>query len=393
MERVVVSGAGLSGARAVEELRLQGYTGRITLVGAEQHLPYDRPPLSKRVLTAVDMPTVTLPQDLGDAELLLGRRATGLRPGVLETDAGDVECDALIVATGSDPVRLPGAGSQHALRTIEDAQALRAALVPGARIVIVGASWIGAEVAGSARELGCTVTCIEAGPAPLHIALGAEVGSRTLDWWEGIDLRLGTGVASIDDGGLTLSDGTWIDADHVLVGVGVRPAVGWLEGSGVTLDRGVLVDERLLAELPEGHPWSGRLAVVGDAAAWPSRRYGTRMRVEHWDDALHGPATAVAALLGSTEVFHDPVPYFWSDQLGHKLQYVGHHAAGDRQVHRDGDGFWGVGWLRGDGSLGAFLAVDKPRDMIQARKLIEAATPIDAARLADPGTAIKDLIG
>jgi 3-phenylpropionate/trans-cinnamate dioxygenase ferredoxin reductase subunit len=392
MEHVVVSGAGLSGSRSVEELRRQGFTGRVTLLGAESHPPYDRPPLSKAMLTADDRPDISFQHDLGDVELLLGRRATGLRPGVLETDHGDLECDGLIVATGSDPVRLPGDGPQHALRTVDDARALRAALVPKARVVVVGASWIGAEVAGAALSHGCTVTCIEAGPAPLHLALGAETGARTVEWWDGIDLRLGTGVGSIDDGGITLADGTWVDADVVLVGVGVRPAVGWLEGSGVTLDRGVLVDEHLLAELPADHPWSGRLAVVGDASAWPSTRYGVRMRVEHWDDALSGPTTAVAALLGDATAVHDPVPYFWSDQLGHKLQYVGHHGSEDTLVRRDSDGFWGVGWVRPDGRLGAYLAVDKPRDMIQARKLIEAGTVVDPERLADPDTAIKDLV-
>jgi NADPH-dependent 2,4-dienoyl-CoA reductase/sulfur reductase-like enzyme len=392
MRSVVVVGAGLAGARTVEELRTRGFGGEVTLVGAEPWAPYDRPPLSKAVLLDEPAPDTTLGHDLTGAEVLLGRRATGLRPGAVETDAGDVAADAVVIATGADPVRLPGDGPQHALRTVDDARRLRGSLQPGARIAVVGASWIGAEVAGAARAAGCKVTCVELGEAPLHMALGVDVGARTVSWWDGIDLRLGVGVTSVDEGGLSLQDGSFLDADLVLVGIGVRAATGWLEGSGVPLDRGVLVDERLMVELPVDHPWAGRLAAVGDVAAWRSARYGARLRVQHWDDALHGPTTAAAALLGDTDVRHDPVPYFWSDQLGHRMQYVGHHADGDRQVVREGEDAWGVAWVRPDGTLAAFLSVDRPRDLAQARRLATTGVPVDPDRLADPGVALKDCI-
>ncbi|HMA47977.1 MAG TPA: NAD(P)/FAD-dependent oxidoreductase, partial [Frankiaceae bacterium] len=238
MERVVVVGAGLAGARACEELRRQGYAGRLTLVGAEPHPPYDRPPLSKALLRG-ETDDTTLPVDLTGVQVLLGRRASGLRPGRLETDGGVLDWDGLVLATGAHPVRLPGDGPQRVLRTVDDARALRAALRPGARVAIVGAGWIGAEVATAAAGAGCAVTVVEAGPAPLAQALGEQVGAWSARWYEqaGVELRTGTGVAAVTGDGLALADGTWLAADVVLVGVGVRPATGWLEGSGLALDR------------------------------------------------------------------------------------------------------------------------------------------------------------
>ncbi|WP_242422878.1 FAD-dependent oxidoreductase, partial [Frankia torreyi] len=177
MDRIVIVGAGLAGGRAAVELRAQGFTGSIVLLGAEEHPPYDRPPLSKGVLSGRTEET-TLPLDLGGVEVQLGRRATGLRPGVVETDAGPVAYDGLVLATGAAPVTLPGDGPQRVLRTIDDARALRDALKPGVRLVVVGAGWIGAEVATIAAKIGAEVTVIEAAASPLQVALGGEVGGQ-----------------------------------------------------------------------------------------------------------------------------------------------------------------------------------------------------------------------
>jgi 3-phenylpropionate/trans-cinnamate dioxygenase ferredoxin reductase component len=384
VDSVVVVGAGLAGSRACEELRAQGFTGSVTLVGAEPHLPYDRPPLSKEVLAGdLDHTVLDVPWDRLDVDVRLGVAATGLAPGVLTTTAGDLPWDGLVLATGARAVTLPGAGT--VLRTVDDALRLRAALVPGARVVVVGAGWIGAEVATAAAARGCRVTVVDAGPSPLCLALGEEVGRLTVPWYaaHGVDLLLSTGVQAVEPDGVVLADGSLLPADAVVVGIGARPDVDWLEGSGLGLDRGVAVDRHLRAS------WEGVVA-VGDCAAWESLRYGTRLRVEHWDDALTAPATAVANLLGGSAV-HDPVPYFWSQQLGHSLQHTGHAEGADAVVHRGEPGAaggWATAWLRGD-RLVALLGVDRPRDVVQARKRIASGDPVDPEALADPGVPVK----
>lgn len=390
MERVIVVGAGLAGGRACQELRSHGYTGAVTLVGAEPHLPYDRPPLSKKVL-AGDLDDTTFPMDLAGVEVLRDRRATGLRPGVLETDAGPLDFDGLVLATGADPVRLPGAGPQHVLRTIDDARRLRERLRPGARVAIVGAGWIGAEVATAAAAAGARTVVVEAGGAPLAVALGTEVGRFAEPWYAaaGIELRLGTAVSEVTPTGLALADGEHLDADTVVVGVGVRPAVGWLEGSGVKLDRGVVTDEYLAVSWPGS---ATPVVAVGDCAAWWSTRFGARLRVEHWDNAQHAPAVAAATLLGAPELY-DPVPYVWSDQFGRMLQYAGHRPAQATMVWRgDPEGEkWAVGWFDDGGRLRAAFAVKRPADIVGARNLIKGGLPVDADRFADPTVRLRDL--
>jgi NADPH-dependent 2,4-dienoyl-CoA reductase/sulfur reductase-like enzyme len=383
VDRVVVVGAGLAGLQTVAALRGQGYGGRLTLIGAEPHHPYDRPPLSKAVLMGEsDDSTLDADWAAWDVELRLGCTATGLRDGVVDTDAGEVPWDRLVVATGSSPVRLAGADHAMTLRTVEDARHLRSRLHAGARLVIVGAGWIGAEVATAAVRAGALVTVVEALPAPLAGALPVEVGVRMRPWWGEVDLRLGAAVESVDPGGVHLRGGERLAAETVLVGVGVRPRSDWLRDSGVTLtDRGaVAVDSALRTSM--ANVWA-----VGDLAAWTSRRYGTRMHVEHWDNALHAPAVAAAGILGA-EATWDPVPYFWSEQWGRMVQYAGHHPAGDRLVWREAGEQWAAFWLTGD-RLVAALTVDRPRDLVQARKLMERDTPVDAGLLADPGVAVK----
>lgn len=368
MERIVVAGGGLAAARTCEKLRSKGFDGAITLIGAEAHLPYDRPPLTKAALTGELETTLRVNFEHLAIDRRLGTRATGLSTAerVVHTSAGPLDYDALVIATGASPIRLPGAEHQYTVRTRDDADALRARLDPRVRVVLVGASWISAEVATAALRLGCSVTCVEAMPVPLHAALGMEIGKQLLPWWSEVDLQLGTGVAQVTGNGLQLSDGTRVDADVVVSGVGVRPETAWLDGSGLDVDRGVLVDEHLRASAPDVY-------AVGDAAARWSPRWHSRLRVEHWDEARSAPATVAGAILGeASPPVHDPVPYFWSDQFGHKLQYVGHHGPDDTAYIRDDATGWSVAWLHPDGALTAHLSVDNPKLMVKARAAIDA---------------------
>ncbi len=384
--RIVVVGAGLAGLRTVEELRAVGYQGSLTLVGAEARMPYDRPPLTKKVMTG-EVDDTTLRLDLGplNADVRLGETATGLAGQLLSTDRGEHAFDRLVLATGARPVMLPGPGPQRLLRTIDDALALRTALVPGVRLAIVGAGWIGAELATTATARGCRVTVVEAAGTPLAAAVGPQVGALTAGWYgaAGVDLRLGTAVASVQDGGLALADGGGLAADEIVTAVGVRPDVGWLAGSGLALDNGVAVDDALRASVPG-------VFAVGDCAAFWSRRYQRRLRTEHWDGALRGPAALARVLLAGTGSY-DPVPYFWSEQFGRMVQYAGFHGGADRMVLRGNPAArrWAACWLAGP-RLVALLTVSSPRDLVQGRRMIEAGTEVDAARLADPEVAIRD---
>jgi 3-phenylpropionate/trans-cinnamate dioxygenase ferredoxin reductase component len=386
--RIVVVGGGLAGLRTVEELRAREYAGQVTLVGAETRPPYDRPPLSKRLM-AGELADTTLREDLATLgmQLRLGETATGLSPGVLRTDRGEHRFDRLVLATGAAPVALPGSGRQWFLRTLDDALALRARLRPGLRLAIVGAGWIGAELATAAAARGARVTVLEAAAAPLAGAVGAEVGALTAGWYQeaGVELRLGQPVESVEPGGLALPGGGWLAADEVVAAVGVRPEVGWLEGSGIMVDRGVATDEQLRTSVPG-------VFAVGDCAAFWSLRYRRRLRFEHWDVALQAPAVVAANLLGGTDTY-DPVPYFWSEQFGRMIQYVGFHGGADRMMLRGDPAArqWSVCWLAGD-RLVALLAVNAPRDQIQARRVIQAAAEVDVARLGDPATPVRDAV-
>lgn len=386
VNQVVVVGAGLAGVRTVEVLRGRGHTGRITLIGQERHRPYDRPPLSKAVLKGeADTSFVDTDLDALGVDFLPGVGAKSLRAGVVETTEGEIAYDGLVIATGADPIRLPGDGLQHVLRTLDDAHELRAVLVPGARVTIIGAGWIGAEVATAARRAGCAVTVVESAPTPLATAVGTEIGARTRHWYDGIDLRLNTMVDSVDEGGVRLVGGEFVESHVVVTGIGVRPAVEWLAGADIDLHNGVVTDEHLRTSLPG-------VVAVGDCAAWWSRRWGTRLRVEHWDTALNAPEVAAASLLGE-EAVYDPVPYFWSEQFGHMMQYTGHHPAGERLIYRgDPEGKWSAVWLTADDVVAAVLAVDRPRDYVQGRRIIASGGRLDAERLVDPEVPLRDCV-
>jgi 3-phenylpropionate/trans-cinnamate dioxygenase ferredoxin reductase component len=381
-----VAGAGLAGLRTAEELRARGFAGQITLIGAEPRPPYDRPPLSKKFLTERDLdPSLKADFAALGVDFRPHEAATGLGDeAALITNRGTYPFDHLVLATGALPVALRGEGRQRFLRTHDDALALRDMLRPGLRLAIVGAGWIGAELATAAVAHGSQVTVVEAGPAPLAAAIGAPAGAQTARWYAaaGVDLRVATAVEAVQPGGLALADGGWIAADEIVTAVGVRPATGWLEGSGVRLENGVAVDACLRSSRPGVY-------AAGDCAAFESRRFGRRLRFEHWDVALHTPEVVAANVLGGDEAY-DPVPYFWSEQFGRMMQYVGYHGDAESLLWRGdpAEPAWAACWLAG-GRLVAMLTVDRPRDMLQARRLIASAAPVDVTRLTDPAVPVK----
>ncbi|MFF8712349.1 NAD(P)/FAD-dependent oxidoreductase [Streptomyces sp. NPDC015184] len=397
--RVVVVGAGMAGVQTAVALREQGFAGPVTLIGAEPHQPYDRPPLSKAVLLGkAEDSAFEVDFEALDIELRLGVEVTGVRPDAheLDTPAGPVGYDVLVIATGAEPVVLPGTEGVpgvHLLRTLDDAARLRPVLDGRHDVVVVGAGWIGAEFATAARAAGCGVTVVEAADRPLAGAMPAEVAAPMADWYAGIGAELLTGarVDRIEPGRVVLADGRALPAGAVVVGIGARPATGWLAGSGIELgpDGSVTADGALRTSAPDVY-------AVGDCASFPSARYGERLLVHHWDNALQGPRTAAANIIGAAAdgafepLAYDPVPYFWSEQFDRFVQYAGHHGDADTLLWRGdpADPAWSVCWLR-DGVLVAVLAVGRPRDLAQGRKLIEAGVPLDPERAADPAVPLK----
>lgn len=390
--RLLVVGASLAANRLLRTLRRKGFDGPVTLVGAESRLPYDRPPLSKQFLAgSLEVDDVALgPDDLyDDVDLRLGVAATRLlrAEGRVElADGTTLAADHVVIATGASPRRLPDQPELEGLfllRTLDDATALRAALGAARRLVVVGAGFIGSEVASTARARGVEVTVLEADRAPVVRGVGPVVGGALarLHREAGVDLRLQTGVAGIVGRGgrvvgVRLADGVVVDADVVVVGIGVVPTTGWLEGSRLALDDGVVTDDRCRAVGGGGHVWA-----VGDVARWPSARYGRLLRTEHWTGATDHATTVTANLLGGDQV-HDPVPYVWSDQFGHKVQALGHVTGDDQVVTLSGDldsHAWVVGYLR-DGGLVGVVGIDQPRAVMGHRRLIEQATPLDEVR-------------
>ncbi|MGW1977953.1 NAD(P)/FAD-dependent oxidoreductase [Streptomyces sp. NPDC001889] len=387
----------MAGVQTAVALRDQGFTGPVTLIGAEPHQPYDRPPLSKAVLlgtaegSAFDVDFETL-----GIELRLGCAVTGVRPGAheLDTEAGAVPYDTLVIATGAEPLTLPGTGAVpgvHLLRTLDDAARLRPVLTARHDIVVVGAGWIGAEFATAARGAGCAVTVVEAAGRPLAGALPAEVAAPMAGWYaeHGVTLITGARVAGIEPGTVVLADGRRLPAGAVVVGIGARPATGWLAGSGIETgpDGAITADSHLRTSRPDVY-------AVGDCASFPSARYGRRLLVHHWDNALQGPRTVAANVLaagrGEPPLRYDPVPYFWSEQFGRFVQYAGDHTGADTTWWRGGpdDTGWTVLWLR-DGALTALLAVDRPRDLAQGRKLLLSGARLDRERATDPSVPLK----
>jgi NADPH-dependent 2,4-dienoyl-CoA reductase/sulfur reductase-like enzyme len=378
-----VVGASLAGLRAVETLRQQGYDGRLVLVGAEPSLPYDRPPLSKQVLAAEWDPDQILLRPADDYSSLaldtrIGRRATALdidsRVVVLD-DGERISFDGLVIATGCSPRPLPGtpdAAGIHLLRTLDDSLAIRDALDATPRVVVVGAGFIGSEVAATCRMRGLDVTLLEALPVPLGRALGEEVGAACAELHHdhGVDLRVGVAVDGFDGDGrverVRLSDGSSVDADLVVIGVGVVPETAWLEGSGLVLRDGVVCDASCFTSAP-------RVVAAGDVARWHNPLFGTDMRVEHWTNAAEqGVAAARALLAGAGAEPFAPVPYFWSDQYDAKIQFVGVCAPDDevRIVHGSVAERRFVALYGRAGRLVGALALSRPRLLMAYRRLI-----------------------
>lgn len=399
--RVVIAGAGMAGVQTAVALRERGFTGPVTLIGAEPHQPYDRPPLSKAVLlgkaedSAFDIDFEAL-----GITLRLGLDVSALRAAdhELDTPQGPVPYDVLVVATGAEPLALPGSEGVpgvHLLRTLDDAARLRPVLERRHDVVVVGAGWIGAEFATAARAAGCAVTVVEAAGHPLAGALPTEVAAPMAGWYaeSGATLLTGARVARVEPGRVVLADGRTVPADAVVVGIGARPATGWLAGSGIALgpDGSVTADASLRTSLPDVY-------AVGDCASFPSARYGERLLVHHWDNALQGPRTVAAAVTAAVAApegeepppAYDPVPYFWSEQFGRFVQYAGHHTGADTLVWRGdpAEPSWTVCWLRA-GALVAVLAVGRPRDLAQGRKLVESGAELAPERVADPSVPLK----
>lgn len=394
---VVVVGGGLAAAASVAALRAEGFAGHLTVLGAEGLPPYDRPPLSKQLLTRTE--PVWLADEglaLTADDVRLAEPATGLAvegSGVrVTTAAGEVAADAAVLATGAHAVLPAALAGARTLHTAADAAALRAALRPGARLVVVGAGWVGAEVAGVAAAAGVTVTVVEAGAAPLGGALGPAIGALTVPWYAAAGIRLltGTQVVEAHAHGVRLADGEELAADVVLAAVGARPSSAWLAGAlPVAHDGSIEVDG---AYRVPGQP---RVVAVGDLARRRSPRHGW-LPGGHWDGALRGPTVAARALLGLPVdgPEHDLAPYVFSTQLGHDLGLVGLPGPGDDVVLRGapGEGGFGAAWLRaGTDELTAVLAVDRPRDVSAARRLFTgpALPRVDRAVLADPAAPLK----
>ncbi|WP_299058392.1 NAD(P)/FAD-dependent oxidoreductase [uncultured Nocardioides sp.] len=341
---VVVVGASLAGHATARALRDAGYDGALTIVGDEQHRPYDRPPLSKGFLDGTLAAEDLALEDADDTDLaatwLVGHRAVGLdvglgAPGVAAThcvtlDDGTVlVADAVVLATGARARRLPAhlggdLAGVHTLRTLDDALALRAELVPGSRLVLVGAGFVGAEIAATASKLGVDVSLVEASTTPLAGPLGAEVGAAVagLHAAHGTPLYCGvpvaglTGATQVD--GVLLDDGTHLPADVVVAGIGSVPATDWLVGTGVPL-----TDAGAVAADADGATAVPGVWAVGDCSAWWDGDRAAHHRTEHWNDALVRPRTVAASLLGLAPVVTTAAPYFWSDQYGVRLQFAG----------------------------------------------------------------------
>ena len=394
VDRIVIVGASLAGFRAAEELRGLGHDGTITVVGDEPHRPYDRPPLSKQVLAGTKPPeSAALTTSMGtlddlDLDWRLGTSAAALDVAarvVLLGDGERLDYDGLVIATGAAPRRLPGTdhlAGVHTLRTLDDCLSIRAGLERAPqRVAVVGAGFIGAEVAATCRGLGVEVSLIEALPVPLERALGPQMGAVMADLHRdhGVDVRLGVGVVRVDGSEraerVHLTDGTELDVDLVVVGIGVTPNTGWLEGSGLTVDDGVLCDATCLA--------APGIVAAGDVARWPNRLFDELMRVEHWDNAVAMGAHAARTLLadpGAAEAFA-PVPWFWSDQYDRKVQLAGRVGGDDLVEVVSGaveDRRFVALYGRG-GRLVGVLGMNQPAQVMRWRALIEDRVTWDDA--------------
>ena len=385
VKEIVVVGASLAGLRACQNLRRANFEGNLTLVGAEKHLPYDRPPLSKTMLSSEQDPgELTLVSDSELAELnlnlILGSPATRLDTAARAVTVGveKIFYDGVIIATGARARKLLKTDDMdgiHTLRTIEDSLAIRSALRSSSSVVIVGAGFIGSEVAAAARHHGCEVSIIEAGEAPLMRGLGHEVGSACGQLHEshGVNLRVGVqvqdfyGSQTVEE--VQLSDGSRIAADLVVVGVGATPNTEWLNDSGLTIDDGVVCDASLNAGIPG-------IYAAGDVARVPNQWMGGGpLRTEHWTTATEHAALAAKNLLQPADSTpYDSVPFVWSDQYEDRIQIAGDTGDFDEVSFLMGSGgeeAFVVGYRKGE-HLAGVMALNSMRPFVQYRRLLMA---------------------
>jgi 3-phenylpropionate/trans-cinnamate dioxygenase ferredoxin reductase subunit len=398
----VIVGASLAGAKAAETLREEGFDGRVVLIGAERERPYERPPLSKDYLRgeADSKPYVHDEAFYAEKEIELrtGTRVERIDPGAAEVTLGGGETlrfDRLLVATGAEPRRLalPGVNLDGVfyLRTVDDSAALRERLGGGGRVVTIGAGWIGAEVAASAKQMGAEVTILETAQLPLERVLGSAVGAiyRDIHRDNGVEFIGGTTVEAIEGDGkvaaVRLAGDRHVEADVVVVGVGVSPRVELAEAAGLALDNGIAVDERLRTS-------AGDVYAAGDVASAYHPFYGTRVRVEHWANALNQGPAAARNMLGRGESY-ERIPYFFSDQYDVGMEYSGYATEWDEVVFRgDPESREFIAfWLRGERVVaGMNVNIWDVNEHVQA--VIRAGRPIDRARLRDPDVPLEDLL-
>jgi 3-phenylpropionate/trans-cinnamate dioxygenase ferredoxin reductase component len=380
---IVIVGGGLAGARTAEQLRRSEYTGPITIISDEVHLPYDRPPLSKEVLRKEVDDVALKPRewyDDNDITLRLGSAATGLDTAgrtVTLADGSVLGYDELVIATGLVPRRIPALPDLEGirvLRSFDESMALREHASAAQRAVVIGAGFIGCEVAASMRTLGVQVVLVEPQPTPLAAVLGEQIGALVarLHRDEGVDVRLGIGVAEVRGEGhvdtVVLTDGAELPADLVVIGIGSRPATEWLEGSGVDVDNGVVCDEAGRTSAP--NVWA-----LGDVASWRDAT-GHQARVEHWSNVADQARVVVPAMLGRDVPASAVVPYFWSDQYDVKIQCLGEPEATDTVHLVEDDGRKFLAYYERDGVLVGVVGGGMPGKVMKVRAKIAAAAPI-----------------
>jgi 3-phenylpropionate/trans-cinnamate dioxygenase ferredoxin reductase subunit len=393
IERIVIVGSGGAGTKAAESLRKRGYDGSLTLVTTDPHPPYARPPLSKAYLRGeleLEKFFLALPEEL---DLRLSTTVAEIADREIVLESGErLPFDRLLLATGSEPRRLPGPELTgiHYLRNVENSDAIREHAKVSKRAVVIGAGFIGSEVAASLRQLGLEVTIVEGGRLPLEHAFGPEIGAfyRDLHVAEGVEVLTDAKLEGFEGNGSVqaarLEDGRTLDTDLVVVGIGVSPRTQLAEAAGLEVDKGVLVSERFETSVPG-------IYAAGDIANAQHPFYGARVRIEHWFNAANQGPVAAANMLGEDEPY-DRIPYFYSDQFDTKMEYSGHAPEWDEVVFR-GDPetrTFMAFWLQGDRVL-AGMSVNVPDTTEPVEALIHGREPVDRARLADPETPLESL--